>query len=605
MKKKILNKVSIITNTIKVSLAMAIPILFVGSITVLLNGFPIQEYQDFLDAFLGGALRSIIGTVQSATVGTLAVYITVALSFSYMNQTEDGSRLVSRFGSLLACVTGFFILVGFFSGEPDFSLLSGQGVFSALLAGLIGSALFSRFESFFKTRKTVFVDGADSVFNATLQVIKPFLCVVMCFAAANYLITVLFDVKSVQYLFMKGVNILFQRTQRSYSSGLLFTTLISIMWCFGIHGNNVLNQVAEDMFVAIIPGSIVSKSFIDTFVNMGGTGCTIGLLIALAIFGKRSSTKKLAGMAALPGIFNIGELLVFGYPVIYNPLMALPFILAPMICFSNAFLMTMIGFLPPVTSSVVWTTPALMSGYVATGSVNGIIVQLVNIALSTACYAPFVILNEKKSLNEFSSEMKGLVESFKEKRERKEELSLTECDGNRGRLARLLATDLVVSLDGSLPEEDIYAKENPLKVDYQLQYDEEDRVKGARAILQWEHERYGTIYPPMALQLAKESGDLYELEAYIIERALKDSLDYRERYGEGFVMIVNVSSETIADDQFIYFLQGAADRYRMRRGNVRLEISGEAKESVVEKIRLLGCVVETQEPSPAVSGLEN
>ena len=573
---------------------MAIPILFVGSITVLLNGFPIQEYQDFLDAFLGGALRSIIGTVQSATVGTLAVYITVALSFSYMNQTEAGSRLVSRFGSLLACVTGFFILVGFFSGEPDFSLLSGQGVFSALLAGLIGSALFSEFESFFKTRKTVFVDGADSVFNATLQVIKPFLCVVLCFAAANYLITVLFDVKSVQYLFMKGVNILFQRTQRSYSSGLLFTTLISIMWCFGIHGNNVLNQVAEDMFVAIIPGSIVSKSFIDTFVNMGGTGCTIGLLIALAIFGKRSSTKKLVGMAALPGIFNIGELLVFGYPVIYNPLMALPFILAPMICFSNAFLMTMIGFLPPVTSSVVWTTPALMSGYVATGSVNGIIVQLVNIALSTACYAPFVILNEKKSLNEFSSEMKGLVENFKAKREKKEELSLTECDGNRGRLARLLATDLVVSLDGSLPEEDIYAKENPLKVDYQLQYDQEDRPKGARAILNWEHKRYGTIYPPIALQLARESGDLYELETYIIERALKDSLDYRERYGEGFVMIVNVSSETIADDQFIYFLQGAADRYRMRRGNVRLEISGEAKESVVEKIRLLGCVAETQ-----------
>ncbi|MBR4808196.1 MAG: PTS transporter subunit EIIC [Lachnospiraceae bacterium] len=593
MKKKFLNKASIITNTIKVSLAMAIPILFVGSITVLLNGFPIQEYQDFLDAFLGGALRSIIGTVQSATVGTLAVYITVALSFSYMNQTEAGSRLVSRFGSLLACVTGFFILVGFFSGEPDFSLLSGQGVFSALLAGLIGSALFSGFESFFKTRKTVFVDGADSVFNATLQVIKPFLCVVLCFAAANYLITVLFDVKSVQYLFMKGVNALFQRTQRSYSSGLLFTTLISIMWCFGIHGNNVLNQVAEDMFVAIIPGSIVSKSFIDTFVNMGGTGCTIGLLIALAIFGKRSSTKKLVGMAALPGIFNIGELLVFGYPVIYNPLMALPFILAPMICFSNAFLMTMIGFLPPVTSSVVWTTPALMSGYVATGSVNGIIVQLVNIALSTACYAPFVILNEKKSLNEFSSEMKGLVENFKAKREKKEELSLTECDGNRGRLARLLATDLVVSLDGSLPEEDIYAKENPLKVDYQLQYDQEDRPKGARAILNWEHKRYGTIYPPIALQLARESGDLYELETYIIERALKDSLDYRERYGEGFVMIVNVSSETIADDQFIYFLQGAADRYRMRRGNVRLEISGEAKESVVEKIRLLGCVVET------------
>ncbi len=566
---------------------MAIPILFVGSITVLLNGFPIQEYQDFLDAFLGGALRSIIGTVQSATVGTLAVYITVALSFSYMNQTEEGIRPVSGFGCLLGCVTGFFILVGFFSGEPDFSLLSGQGVFSALLAGLIGSALFSRFESFFKTRKTVFVDGADSVFNATLQVIKPFLCVVMCFAAANYLITVLFDVKSVQYLFMKGVNILFQRTQRSYSSGLLFTTLISIMWCFGIHGNNVLNQVAEDMFVAIIPGSIVSKSFIDTFVNMGGTGCTIGLLIAMAIFGKRSSTKKLAGMAALPGIFNIGELLVFGYPVIYNPLMALPFILSPMLCFSNAYFMTRIGFLPAVTTTVDWTTPALMSGYLATGSVIGIVVQLVNILLSTACYAPFVIIYEKNSLKEFSSEMPGLVDYFKENKGT-EEMALTECEGNRGRLARLLATDLGVSLGASNPGEDIYASESPLKVDYQLRYDNDENCIGAKAVLKWEHVRYGDIYSPLVYQIARESGDLYELETFVAERALKDSLGYRDRYGNDFVMNADITADTVNDEQFIPFLQSIADRYMLRAGNLHLEIKGEAQESALEKIKLLG-----------------
>ena len=94
---------------------MVLPILFVGSMTVLLNGFPIQAYQDFLDSFLGGALRSIILVIQTSTVGVLAVYMTIAVCISYMNQTMEGGRTVSKFGGILGGLTGFFILVGFFN----------------------------------------------------------------------------------------------------------------------------------------------------------------------------------------------------------------------------------------------------------------------------------------------------------------------------------------------------------------------------------------------------------------------------------------------------------------------------------------------------------
>ena len=145
MKNPIIKGFKNIAHTIKTGLAMLIPILFIGSMTVLLNGFPVQEYQDFLNTFLGGALRSLIQIIQYTTVGVLALYMTVALNLSYMNRAEEGQRLVYRFGSLLGSLVGYFILVGFFSGEHDFSLLSGQGVFSALLAGIIGAALFERF----------------------------------------------------------------------------------------------------------------------------------------------------------------------------------------------------------------------------------------------------------------------------------------------------------------------------------------------------------------------------------------------------------------------------------------------------------------------------
>ena len=576
-------KISLITGTIKSSLAMTIPVLFIGSITVLLNGFPVRAYQDFLDTFLGGTFRSIIIAVQNSTVGMLAVYITIATNHCYMNHTGEADKLVFRFGSMLGCLCGFFMIVGIFGGEPDFSLFSGQGVFSAMLAGIIGSALFRKFASMLKTPKTVFVDGADTEFNAALRVMLPFVCVTLCFAAANYLITVAFGVQSLQHLFMKAVDAVFVRMHRSYSSGLLFTMLTSIMWWFGIHGNNVLNQVAEDMFTEIIPGQIVSKSFIDTFVNMGGTGCVIGLLAAMFMLGKRTSTKKLTRMAMIPGLFNIGEMAVFGFPIIYNPLMALPFILAPFVCYTNAYLMTLIGFIPPVTREVVWTTPPLMSGYFATGSVNGIVVQLANILLSAACYAPFVVIYENRALDEFTVALDSLVAMLKRSEELVEDIVLTSCEGNEGRVAKHLAVDLGESLSSSSPDKDQGASENPLLIKYQPQFNNEGKCVGAEALLRWVHSRSGVVYPPLVIKLAKESGILYDLETYIIEKAVRDSESLRSCYGEKFKLSVNVTVTTLYDERFVSFVRTIADRYRLRTGNICLEITEETELALTEE----------------------
>ncbi|MCR5094318.1 MAG: EAL domain-containing protein [Lachnospiraceae bacterium] len=595
MKNQIRKKASDIVNIIKTSLAMMIPILFIGSVTVMLNGLPIQGYQDFLDHFLGGALRLFIQAVQMATIGMLALYLTVAVNFIYMNLREEGQRIAGRFASLLGCLAGFIILVGFFPPDPDFSLLSGQGVFSALVAGIIGSALFRKFEKLFGGKKAIFVEGADSVFNAALHVILPLLAVVISFVVIDYLIMALFDVQSVQHLFMKAVDAIFYRMHRSYASGLLFLILISVMWFFGIHGNNVLNQVAVDLFTEILPGEIVSKSFIDTFVNMGGTGCMIGLLFALLIFGRRSSTKKLSQMAIFPSIFNIGEMLVFGLPVIYNPLMLVPLILAPALCYTNAWVLTRVGFIPPVTREVVWTTPAFISGYLATGSVRGIIGQLLNILIATACYAPFVRIYEKRSLDEFSVALNELVAILKKSEETTEEVTLTECEGKVGRLAKLMVNDLKASLKASRADLSSDSAESPLLMKYQPQFDNERNCIGAEALLRWNHKRYGIIYPPLVIRLAKESGDLYELETYIIEKSVKDSESLRKTFGAGFKLSVNVTVTTLYDPQFLRFIGELSGNYHLKPGNICLEITEETElvtseetGELIRKIRSFG-----------------
>lgn len=574
---RIVRELNTIAHVIKTSLAMLIPVLFIGSITVLLNGFPIEAYQNFLNTFLGGAIRSVILIIQYTTVGALAVYMTIALNQCYMNQMEEGQRLVLRFGSVLGSLTGYFILVGFFSGEPNFSLLSGQGIFSALLAGIIGARLFHVFVKLFRMNRMLFVDGADSVFNSSLHIMLPFFAVVFCFAFANFIITQIFDVQSVQHLFMKAMDLIFLRMSRSYSSGLLYIVLISIMWWFGIHGNNVLEQVAQDMFVTIIPGEIVSKSFIDTYVNMGGTGCTLGLLIAMMIYGKKSTTKKLGGMAFFPSVFNIGEMLVFGLPVIYNPLMLIPFVLAPILCYTNAYILTMVGFVPQVIHEVVWTTPAILSGAIATESGRGVVVQLINIVLSIGCYAPFVIMYEKKSIGESAAAMDELVSVLKKCEETTEDIVLTECEGNIGRLAKLLATDLQASLRDSKVADASVIVHSPLVMKYQPQFDNTGHCIGAESLLRWNHERYGIIYPPLVIHLAKESGNLYDLETFIIEKSIADSAGFRKAFDDKFKLSVNVTVITLFDKSFVSFIKTMAEKYDLKPGNVCIEITEETE----------------------------
>lgn len=389
---------------------MVLPVILIGSFSVLLCYFPIPAYQRFLSAFAGGAVQNLLFMVQLSTLGLLPVYMTAAINLCYTASSEEGLRLSGRLASLLSALTGFFILSGVFTADFDIKALSSQGLFSALLAGVSASVLYQKFRKLFSRRRGLFIEGADSAINASFRVILPYLCVMLVFLFANYLITVMSGVPGIQDLFIKAVTSVFSKMRRSFASGFLFILLVSLLWCFGIHGNKVLDTVAVDMFGSILPGEIVSKSFIDIFVYMGGTGTLLGLVISLFIFGKTANSRKLAKMSFAPLLFNIGELTMFGFPVIYNPFMIVPFVVVPELCYSFAYLMARAGFLPAVVNEVNWTTPLFLSGFLATGSMRAVFVQLVNLAISVAVYTPFLILYEKKYMSTLSRSM-GLLDT--------------------------------------------------------------------------------------------------------------------------------------------------------------------------------------------------
>lgn len=198
--------------------------------------------------------------------------------------------------------------------------------------------------------------------------------------------------------------------------------LVSLFWFVGIHGGNVVNTALQPIWLMQTDanrvlnqagnldlehgGHIITQPFIDNFVYMGGSGATIGLVLCIGYFvwKKRASKQNevLAPLTIVPGLFNINEPTMFGLPVVLNLMLIIPFIIAPTINAIITYFSMKLGFVPLCNGSVIpWTTPPIISGFLATNSISGSIVQIINIILDILIYLPFIgAINKRQLLNE-------------------------------------------------------------------------------------------------------------------------------------------------------------------------------------------------------------
>lgn len=132
---------------------------------------------------------------------------------------------------------------------------------------------------------------------------------------------------------------------------------------------------------------------------MGGTGATLGLILAIFIVGRKNKAYSVVnGLSLAPGLFNINEPMLFGLPVVLNPIMFIPFIVSPIVLVTVAYFATKLGMVPPATVMPPWVTPPVIGGFLATQSIGGGILAAINLALSTIIYIPFVKIGVDQEL---------------------------------------------------------------------------------------------------------------------------------------------------------------------------------------------------------------
>lgn len=201
--------------------------------------------------------------------------------------------------------------------------------------------------------------------------------------------------------------------------GTLFITFLnSLLWFFGIHGTAVIDSFMGPLWYAarfanlevfevaanMARPYIVTQDFANLIIFLGGTGNTISLAFIMTFICRSERLKSLGKLSILPGLFNVNEPVIFGLPLVLNPIMAIPFFIVPPVTVLISYAAMHFGFVPyPTGVTVPWTMPAPFGGWMMCGDIRGGILQIVVLIVAGLIYYPFINALDKEYLKEETS----------------------------------------------------------------------------------------------------------------------------------------------------------------------------------------------------------
>lgn len=547
---------------------LSIPLLLLGSFALVISNFPIAAYQTWLNELFSGYARVLLDGIYKVTFDSLALILILTIGYSYGQGVTTSDYYIFYPLTALCC----FLVFVFPSHSED--VFGPEWVFTALCITLSSCWILRKGRQLFNRVEQLYTIGAEQHFNIAIQALAPVVFTVLVYGVLGIAVDALWGGSEIlnfgSYLFYN----LFEHMGNNLGSTLLYIFFTHALWFLGIHGTNTLEAVSRKLFESeiqinqdmlaqgLVPDHIFSKTFIDTFVFIGGCGAACCLMLALFIAARKRYNRRLAKFSSIPILFNISEIAVFGFPIIFNPIMVIPFILTPIVLALISSGAMSLGLVPVATHSVEWTVPLFFSGYTATGSIAGALLQAVNLAVGTLIYVPFIRYNEKRQTQRFRENVKKLEDNMREK----EQVIINNApawDGptNR-RTAKVLANDLFHAM-----------KQDELELYFQPQIDKDGRLYGAEALLRWNYLKEGYIYPPLIIALASQGGFMDEMGLHILERACRYQKEIRERTGQDITISVNVLPSQLQSGTFAGSVADLLRETGMDGGKLTLEFT--------------------------------
>ena len=407
-----------VVSALKDGFVLTMPLTLIGSVFMLIGNFPISNWNGFMEGIFGAGWTAPLNQVTGATFDIIALVGVFGIAYSYAKSYDIDAVPAGILGIISFLIVSNSFVVSE-SGEVINGVIpkvwtAGQGMITAILVGLSVGAIYS-----LCIRKNLRIKMPESVppgvSNAFSALIPGF--IIATLSMVVYIICDKIKGVSITEIIYQILQIPMQNLSDSLVGIIVIMALISIFWWFGLHGPNIVmgimapiltanalsNQAVVDAGQSLVVGEnakVVTVQMVDIYGKFGGAGITLGLLIAALIVAKSRQVKELSKMALIPGIFNINEPVVFGLPIVFNPLMVVPFIVVPILAVLMTYFSITLGFVEPFLAvQVPWTTPPIISGFLLSGW-QGAVLQIAILAMSIFVYLPFVKLQDKVSYSE-------------------------------------------------------------------------------------------------------------------------------------------------------------------------------------------------------------
>ena len=399
---------------IRDSFATIMTFLIIGSVFMIIADFPIPGWEELQVKLFGEGFYQLIKTPVRVTFDFMAVYIAGSIAYNLGKRYNIDSFTVS-----LISMASFILLMPFdkyieIEGTSHYvgrvieigNWVGAKGIIVAIFVGIIVTEIFNIF-----VKKDISIKMPPSVPEA---VSKAFSALIPGFVIITLMLVIRTIFQSTSYgsVFDMIYQMIAAPAQALVGNSIFgaigLAVASTLFWFLGVNATSTLNgvvrpfwlQLQEENMAAIQMGQnpphILTEQFYD-LVYMGGIGATLAVCIFLAVKAKSQQYKEIGRISTLPGLFNINEPIMFGLPIVLNPIALIPLLLAPVVLICINYFAMNTGIVPkPNGIYLPWTTPPIIQGYLITGSIRGALLQLFDMIVVMAIWFPFIKVMDKK-----------------------------------------------------------------------------------------------------------------------------------------------------------------------------------------------------------------
>ncbi|HFL7361260.1 TPA: PTS sugar transporter subunit IIC, partial [Enterococcus faecium] len=404
--------------TLRDAFATFMPFMMLAGFVTLINSVilePTGFMGEIVDTSTLTTLQQIGTSIANGTLSITTLLVVAAVSY-HMCASRNYTNHIA---AVLVAISTFVVLTPMqmmftpenadkaveVTGVIPISYTGASGMFVGIFVGLAATELFIKLSN----NKKLQIQLSGNIPPAVLKsfnVLIPIIITITSFALLSFIIIQLFNM-DINKLITTIVTEPLSKITTGLPGFLLITSIANLFFGFGIHQAVISGSLLDPFLIQNMQENmaayankeqiphIINMAFKDTFAVMGGSGNTIALLIAIFIFSRRKDYKDFAKLSVTPAIFNISEPIIFGLPIVFNISLIIPFVLAPIFSLTVAYFATAVGLINHVVVQIPWTTPPVISGFLATaGDWRAAVLQILIIAASVFIYLPFLRIDE-------------------------------------------------------------------------------------------------------------------------------------------------------------------------------------------------------------------